>query len=261
MDPSNESGTHQLSVPAQVSHAEASNVEVSNGIQASAPNPLSHGDASSEHASVESVSLGGHSSLWERAFDSLTEEQKTSLAALVACADEPSMQPAPASASIVSEWIAILRQRQEQCEKSSWRIKSGKTPKDDIILRDQAGQIISWLTKAGDIGVQFAPSIVIQLWPVVKALLNIPVKEADQMAAVFTVADKIARLVVRGSIYERCYNSMNTPPDALANLHAALLALYTASLGLLSTASSLLNSNGFYQTDCPFPSASWHHQD
>lgn len=117
--------------------------------------------------------------LWQRAFSMLSEEEKESLLVL-AYGKQPPTQSANDMSAVVPSLIAVTRQKQEECEKRFWRININGKPGDGIILREQAAQVISWLTKAGDIGVTFAPSLVQQVWPCVKAVLQISVSEVDQ---------------------------------------------------------------------------------
>lgn len=182
--------------------------------------------------------------LWQQAFDKLSEKHKQSLSTLAGGA-KPAKGPdsdQPAS-SIIPDLIAQTRARQEECEKRSWRIKYGRGPADEIILRDQAALIISWLTKAGDIGVSFAPTVVTQIWPCLKAILQITVQEADQMAALLTVADKISTTTARGSIYEACFTTSTTSAEAFKVVRHDLVALYQACLKLIAVTADLLEKN------------------
>lgn len=200
-----------------------------------------------------SVQVAPKSDLWQQAFDKLSEEQKQKLFKL---ADEgkptngtgPSPSPERPAGPLIPDLIAATQVRQEECEKKAWRIKFGSGPADEIILRDQTALIISWLTKAGDIGVQFAPTIVTQVWPCVKAVLSIPVKEKDQMAVLLTVADKIAQAIARGRIYEMSFTPSTTSMEALDALCKDLLALYQACFELLCNVTDLLNKNLFQRT-------------
>lgn len=63
------------------------------------------------------------------------------------------------------------------------------------------------------------------------------------MAALLEVAEKVIRVTARGRVYEACYTVANTPTDALKILHEALVALYKATLMLLSKAAGLLDKN------------------
>lgn len=204
-------------------------------------------EATNEEVNTETVQLDARNDLWGQAFNELSEQQQTQLLALVK-GGNPDSQAAQVTASIIPDLIALTKQRQEECEQKFWRVRLGKGPGDEIILREQAAQIISWLTLAGDIGVQFSPTLVSQVWPVIKALLKLPVQEAEQMAAVLKVADKVSRLVARGRVFEACYSTTNTRAEALQNLHAALVAVYKACLAILATASGLLQNNLFERT-------------
>lgn len=212
-----------------------------------APRPGSQHEAAREEVSAETVEPEAENDLWGQAFNELSMKQQAQLLALVKSGKSDS-QPAKLTASIIPDLIAVTKQRQEECEQKFWRIRLGKGPGDEIILREQAAQIISWLTLAGDIGVQFAPSLVSQVWPGIKALLKLPVQEAEQMAAVLKVADRVSRLVARGRVFEACYSTTNTKAEALQNLHAALVAVYKACLVILATASGLLQNNLFERT-------------
>lgn len=198
--------------------------------------------ATSEEVSTGIAKSETENDLWGQAFSELSQKQQAQLSALVK-SDVPDSQPAKVTADIIPDLIAVTKKRQEECEKKFWRVRLGKGPGDEIILREQAAQIISWLTLAGDIGVQFAPSLVGQVWPAIKALLKIPVGEAEQMAAVLKVADKVSRLVARGRVFEGCYNMTNTKIETLRNLHTDLMAIYKAGLAILATASGLLENN------------------
>lgn len=178
--------------------------------------------------------------LWKEAFDKLSEEQQHTIRG----PGESTEAPERVTASIIPDLITQTRARQEECEQKFWRIKLGRGPGDEIVLRDQAALIISWLTRAGDVGVMFGPSVVKFVWPCVKSILKVPVREAEQMAALLTVADKVARVTTRGRVYEKCFlDYPNLPADVVENVREALVALYKACLDLLATSISLLNKN------------------
>lgn len=209
--------------------------------------PRQMADENASNAEVSSVleqQVEPEADLWQQAFAKLSEKQKQSLTALAGGGKPPKgPAPDPQAASIIPDLIAQTRARQEECEKRSWRIKLGRGAADEIILRDQAALVISWLTKAGDIGVQFAPTVVTHIWPCLKAILQIPVQEADQMAALLTVADKISTTMARGSIYEACFTTSTTPAEALKVVHHDLVALYQACLELITKTADLLGKN------------------
>lgn len=122
--------------------------------------------------------------LWHQAFAMLSQKQKESLSVL-ANRGKTGIHAGDDISSIVPGLISATRARQEECETRSWRINLTGKPGNEIILRDQAAQIIAWLTKAGDVGVTFAPTLVNQIWPCVKAILQIPVSESDQSTSFY----------------------------------------------------------------------------
>lgn len=197
---------------------------------------------------ISPVQAEGNLDLWKEALDKLPEKQRRGLSSLTT-SENPAKVPQGATASTVLELIAATRARQEECEKKSWRNKLVPGSADEIVLGDLADQIISWLTKAGDIGMEFASTIAQQVWPCVKAILKIPVREAEQMAALLSVADKVARVTTRGRVYERCFfKASGLPADVLEALHEDLIALYKACLELLAKAIGLLDKNCFQKT-------------
>lgn len=212
--------------------------------QSTASQLSSDAQAVDTDGNISPIQAEGKLDLWKEALDKLPEEQQRDLSSLVT-SEKPAEVPQGATATTISVLIATARVRQEECEKKSWRIKIVPGSADEIILGDLAGQIISWLIKAGDIGMGFAPTIAQQVWPCVKAILKIPVREAEQMAALLSVVDKVARVTTRGKVYERCFfEAPGLPADVLEALHEALVALYKACLELLAKAISLLEKNG-----------------
>lgn len=189
--------------------------------------------------------------LWREAFDKLSgEEQQQIITSSSAVGRRPSEAAGHerAASSIIPDLIAQTRARQEECERGSWRVRLGRGPADEIILRDQAALVVSWLTKAGDVGVQFAPSVAQQVWPCVKAVLGAPVREAEQMAALLSVAEKVSRAATRGRVYEACFldpPGLSLSADVLEDLHESLVAVYKACFGLLARAIGLLAKNLF----------------
>lgn len=177
--------------------------------------------------------------LWKEAFVRLSKDQQDRLFGATTC-DGPTLSSSTSSSvtrSILDDLIYLAQARQTECERRSWSVKIGG---NDIILRDQAAQVVSLLTKAGNLAMSFAPSVVQQIWPCVKTLLEIPVATAKQMAAMLDVADKVSRATTRGRVIEACFSKANTPDEALSLLQEGLIAIYKACLDLLATNVRLL---------------------
>ena len=63
------------------------------------------------------------------------------------------------------------------------------------------------------------------------------------MGALLATAEKIIRIIRRGQVYELVYTAKTTPKEALGNLQAALVNMYSATLDLLANANELLAKN------------------
>ncbi|EHK49555.1 hypothetical protein TRIATDRAFT_235024 [Trichoderma atroviride IMI 206040] len=101
---------------------------------------------------------------------------------------------------------------------------------------------------AGDIAVNFAPPQASAPWAVAKAMLRIPVKQSDQMAALAGTVQWFTRIVRRGQLYELLYNAKTTDGNAVLNLHDALLDVYVAAIELLTRCDSLIEGGMAKQT-------------
>lgn len=193
--------------------------------------------------------------LWAKAFSLLSKKQKDSLCPLVNDNEEKSetnSSTVELASSITQDVIVATRLRQEECERRFWRFPLGRGPENEVVLREHTANIVAWVTKAGDIAMEFAPSLAQQVWPGVKALLQIPVKEAEQMEAVLKVADQVARVAARGRVYEECFTEVEVGAEvgaeALKSFRATLVELYKACLELLATATGLLDQNTVKRT-------------
>lgn len=187
--------------------------------------------------------------LWSKAFSLLSEEQTASLAALIGNGKPEIADSTDAPAlSITQDIIAATKLRQKECERRFWRFPVGHAPEREIVLREHTENIVAWVTKAGDIAMEFAPSLAKQVWPGVKALLQIPVKEAEQMAAILQVADQVARMAVRGHVYEECFAEAVVGAEMWKSLRTTLVEVYKACLELLAMAAGLLDQNVVQRT-------------
>lgn len=79
----------------------------------------------------------------------------------------------PKSQSIrhrIDDLVKIAKTRQDDCEERFWRFPLGN---HEIIIRDYAVKIISWLQKIGDIAVQFAPPQASLPWAAIKVVMQV----------------------------------------------------------------------------------------
>ncbi|KAH8901279.1 hypothetical protein GQ53DRAFT_850827 [Thozetella sp. PMI_491] len=138
-----------------------------------------------------------------------------------------------------------VRAKQRVCEGKAWKFTVGH---HEIVLRDQAVIIINFLTQIGDIAIPFAPAQASIPWSIVKNVLKIPVSESAQMCALLAGTAAVSAAIYRGMLYQRIYAPNNTPPEALENLHSALVNLYQSCLELLACSSKLFSANAARQT-------------
>lgn len=117
--------------------------------------------------------------LWGAAWNQLSKEQQDDLRAISRQGESRTYRGYD-NKYIVDDLIAATRKKQVECERKFWKFNPTRKPGGDIFLRDKADIVISFLTKAGNVGVSFAPSLVQQIWPCFKGLMQIPISEAKQ---------------------------------------------------------------------------------
>lgn len=133
-----------------------------------------------ETASVELTPSSLQSpDLWGAAWNQLSKEQQDDLRAISRQGESRTYRGYD-NRYIVDDLIAATREKQAECERKFRKYNPTGKPGGDIFLRDKADIVISILIKAGNIGVSFAPSLVQQIWPCFKGLMQIPVSEARQ---------------------------------------------------------------------------------
>jgi len=70
----------------------------------------------------------------------------------------------------IGELVEIAKKKQEECKANFWKLRIGD---HEMILRDQAANIINYLTKIGDIAIQFAPPQASIPWSTIKAIMQV----------------------------------------------------------------------------------------
>ncbi|KAL7912712.1 hypothetical protein GGI35DRAFT_491185 [Trichoderma velutinum] len=179
--------------------------------------------------------------LWEEVFQNVNEETKIWIQTHNLNSKDQS-QPK----SQIKELITLLENKPPPEEKDTpFKIVIGK---HKITFRDYVTDVVAFLTMAGDIAAIFAPPQASAPWAAVKALLQIPVKEIEQMVALAGTVQWFTRVVRRGQVYELLYNETTTDKQALTNLHHALRDLYIAAMELLARSDVLLKNGTIKQT-------------
>ncbi|KAF9884807.1 hypothetical protein FE257_001223 [Aspergillus nanangensis] len=176
--------------------------------------------------------------LWQKALKSLPPAKQQTLTGM----GFGQISSGSAESSI-DDLLSVVNERQNECEKKFWKVTVGD---NEIVLRNYTTQIVGWLEKAGDIAIQFAPPQASLPWSCLKSLMQIPVIEGEQMAALLGTTEKIVRVISRGQVYETVYlrSKPNAATDNLSkNLESALTAIYTTSLELLADSGELFNKS------------------
>ncbi|KKP01736.1 hypothetical protein THAR02_06152 [Trichoderma harzianum] len=117
-----------------------------------------------------------------------------------------------------------------------------------IVFREYVSDIITFLTAAGDLAINFAPPQAGVPWAAAKALLRIPVKQIEQMAALAGAVQLFTRIVQRGQVYEHLYNATTADEEAVSNLRDALRDLYVTAIELLARTDVLIKGGLVKQT-------------
>lgn len=103
--------------------------------------------------------------LWDRAFQELPAKSQQQLESM----GTYKIYQVPLENDIRD--IAVnIQEKQKQCEQKSFTIDVNG---HQNLIRDYAAKSITWLQKAGDIGIQFAPSQAAGSWAVVKAVSQV----------------------------------------------------------------------------------------
>ncbi|KAK9446206.1 ankyrin protein [Metarhizium brunneum] len=143
----------------------------------------------------------------------------------------------------INELIGIVREREKEFKDKTHKIKIGDR---EIIWRDYANRVVSWITDIGNFVIKFAPSGSEVVWSALKVLLKAHVDQCQQLTALLGCAEKVLRLVRRGKVYEAIYieGATETSFKSSEGLREALVNAYQACLSLLAlTADCLQQTN------------------
>ncbi|KFY40622.1 hypothetical protein V495_05331 [Pseudogymnoascus sp. VKM F-4514 (FW-929)] len=101
----------------------------------------------------------------------------------------------------------------------------------------------------GDVVIPFAPAEVSAPWSIVKAVMKIPVMQAEQICALLGTVEVIVRIIRRGQVYEALYTADTVEDDAaFENFQGALLKVYVAAIELLAESDALFSKGMARQT-------------
>ncbi|KAJ4854237.1 ankyrin repeats (3 copies) domain-containing protein [Trichoderma breve] len=177
----------------------------------------------------ESVKPNNVSDLWSQAYQELDDKAKKWIG--------------DASKNVSGEertqdLITLVQNREEEYKDGTLKIRIGDF---EIMWRDYANSVVSWITAIGDISISFAPAGASVAWSALKVLLKANVSQCEDLAAIFGCAEKVLRLMRHGRVYEDVYLSGGSCNGATENLKDALVDLYKGLMELLTHAFVRLN--------------------
>ncbi|KAL8657729.1 MAG: hypothetical protein Q9226_001628 [Calogaya cf. arnoldii] len=171
-------------------------------------------------------------SLWDRAVNSLTDEDKQSID--FSRTDKP---------SILTDVLQAAESKKQLCMQKRWKYK--KKNGDVIIIRDLCEKAIKWVHKfkeIGDIAVQYDPSYASLPWAAIRFFLQLSVNDVQIFGAMVDGLETIASEITRCRLYE-IYSSASS--FARADLESHLLRHYTSILAYLATAKRYYTKSTF----------------
>ncbi|KAL6806209.1 hypothetical protein J3E68DRAFT_433930 [Trichoderma sp. SZMC 28012] len=166
------------------------------------------------------------SSLWEKAYNAATPKTKKWIDGF----------PKPlksAESTQTEELIEIVQEIEKRHQDHTLQIRVGEK---QILWKDYAPRVISFIKAVGDVAVQFAPASSGIVWPALKTVLQMSIAPGEELAAILGCSEKVLSIVRRGKVYEAIY--LNTSTSTFAplreDLERSLVDVYTKSLELLA---------------------------
>ncbi|KAL6834423.1 hypothetical protein V8C40DRAFT_88633 [Trichoderma camerunense] len=168
------------------------------------------------------------SSVWEKAYNAANPETKKWIDGLLA----PNSTSKSADSIQTEELIEIVRNVEKRQQDHALKIRIGEK---QILWKDYAPRVISFIRAIGDIAIQFAPAPSGIIWSALKTLLQMSIAPGEEFAAIVGCSEKVLSIVRRGKVYEVIYlSNANTLVPVQEVLERSLVDVYTKSLDLLA---------------------------
>ncbi|KAJ5937424.1 ankyrin [Penicillium verhagenii] len=195
-----------------------------------------------EEVILTSNSMSHSNDLWDKGFQRLSPEERQQLQVII---EEARTQPDPTTKPMkfphegAQILIAIAQKNQDEWKGRRWKFE---VHGHEIEPRTYTKSIISCLSTAGDIGVNYLPQPASIVWPLVKGLMQVPINADAEIAAALMTAETVVRTIGCGHLYEEIYLE-KIEGELQESLRSALVQVYAASLKLLSYALKQLDTN------------------
>ncbi|KAM0426280.1 hypothetical protein ACHAPT_008320 [Fusarium lateritium] len=129
------------------------------------------------------------------------------------------------------ELVDLVRKSEDEYKDQTPKITVGNR---QILWRDYAERVVSWLTTIGDIAITFAPAPSSAAWSAVKVLLKANVSQCKDLVAILDCTDTVLCLARRGRIYEEVYLGELPLTDPQKDLRQQLVGIYKMCLEFLA---------------------------
>ncbi|KAI2636489.1 ankyrin repeat and SOCS box protein 7 [Hypomontagnella submonticulosa] len=176
-------------------------------------------------------------SLWDKAFDALSDEDKK-----VFKFDRGQTRPQP------TEIIQVVEERKKDCEKKQWVLYVNEAG-EKVLVRDTLSKVCDWLNKfkeVGDTAIQFDPGHAALPWMAVRALLQasyMSVNECQTFGSMIESIEAVASIIARYTEVEA--RVLLRTSNLTKQLSAALVKLYGSALKFLAHASRYYGQSTF----------------
>ncbi|PTB47989.1 hypothetical protein M431DRAFT_488090 [Trichoderma harzianum CBS 226.95] len=168
------------------------------------------------------------SSLWEKAYNAATPKTKKWIDGF----PKPNGILKSAESAQTEELVEIVREIEKRHQDHALQIRVGEK---QILWKDYAPRVISFIKAIGDIAIQFAPTSSGIVWPALKTVLQVSIAPGEEFAAIPGCSEKVLSIVRRGKVYETIYlDSANTFVPVQEDLERSLVDVYAKSLDLLA---------------------------
>ncbi|KAF4974626.1 hypothetical protein FZEAL_8485 [Fusarium zealandicum] len=184
------------------------------------------------------IARGSNKILWAQAFEKVPEQTRNTLLYTT-----NTTQPPQSPEQLRQHIERLALEKQQTAEARAWKFDfNGR----QVILRDVAGKIITWLDRmkaVGDVAVNFDPVHAALPWAAVRFVLLSATADSQQHGQLLVGMEQVTYLLLRCAVYESIYAASDTPDDGQAalNFETALVELYSNILSFLALYLGLLS--------------------
>ncbi|KAM5354438.1 hypothetical protein ACJ41O_001087 [Fusarium nematophilum] len=156
--------------------------------------------------------------LWREAYDEVDEDTRKWIGDIPVDTDVT---------AATKELMGLVRDSEEKHKEETLKVEiNGR----EIIWRDYADRVVTWLTTIGDIAITFAPAPSSAAWSAIKA----NVSQCKDLVAILGCTDIVLCLARRGRVYEEVYIGESPTTSAQEDLKKKLVSVYRECLEFLA---------------------------